>query len=520
VVVETRKPNPSSQLIMAGFISDKARQVIPRWRTLRETLRRRELDSVVPSRAYQTGAPDFLAQKLVDWKQHQTVGHAADLVGAGVALGREGEVTGAARFLLRNDVYATSWARELAVHALDTPDNGKIVAPTSEVMGESYLHGQVRNLRQQLHGEPRDPILWVELSRVYAILGLGEQAGRCMSIALQLATTNRFVLRSACRLFVHLGDPERAHGILARSDRTLHDPWLLAAEIAVGSIAEKRPKRIKPARGMLSGGKFASSHISELASALATLELGSGSLRKSKKLFKLSLADPTENSIAQVAWTSWREKSIRLREHDLLHFNAFEAQSWVSFQTGDWKQSIEQCKLWQFDQPFSSWPSIFGSFIAAIVLEDYQTSEWFAKTGLRANPTDFMLLNNLAFARVNLGNMEGASEALTRAYRSQVSERENAAIQATRGFLEFQNGNLEVGRRLYLDALTAAQKLERQDILLFALTSVYLAMELIMRAGEEGGTELDRAFQALKQGRDPIFRVLENRLTKFTTGSK
>ncbi len=505
---------------MAGFISDKARQVIPRWRTLRETLRRRELDSVVPSRVYQKDAPDFLAQKLIDWKQHQTVGHAADLVGAGVALGRKEEITGAAKFLLRDDVYALSWARELAVHALDTPDNGKIVAPTPEVMEESYLHGQVRHLRQLLHSEPRDPISWVELSRVYAILGLGEQAGRCMSIALQLATTNRFVLRSACRLFVHLGDPERAHGILAKSDRTPHDPWLLAAEIAVGSIAEKRPKLIKPARRMLSRGKFASSHISELASALATLELGSGSLRKSKKLFKLSLEEPTENSIAQAAWTSWRERDIYFEDRSLARFNAFEAQSWISFQKGDWGQSIAQCKLWQFDQPFSSWPSIFGSFIAAIVLEDYQMSEWFAEIGLRANPTDFMLLNNLAFARVNLGKMEGASEALTRAYRSQMSERENMAIQATRGFLEFQNGNLEVGRRLYLDALTAAQKLERQDVLLFALTSVYLATELIMRASEEGGTELARAFQALKQGRDPIFRVLEDRLTKLTTGSK
>ena len=131
-----------------------------------------------------------------------------------------------------------------------------------------------------------------------------------------------------------------------------------------------------------------------------------------------------------------------------------------------------------------------------------------------------MLLNNLAFARVNLGNMEGASEALTRAYRSQMSERENVAIQATRGFLAFQAGNLEVGRRLYLDALTAAQRLESQDILLFALTSMYLAKELIMQAGEEGGTELDRAFQALKQGRDPIFRVLEDRLTKLTAGSR
>lgn len=503
---------------MAGFISGKDRQVIPRWRTLRETLKRRELDSVVPQRVRSKGASDFLAQKLMDWKRHQTIGHAADLVGAGVALGREEEVTGAARFLLRNDVHSSSWARELAVHVLDGRDNGEIVASTPVEMEEAYLHGQVRSFRQRLHNEPRDPILWVELSRVYATLGLEEQAGCCMSVAHQLATNNRFILRSACRLFVHLGDPERAHEILVRSDRTPYDPWLLAAEIAVGSIVGKRSKLIRPARRMLSGGNFARSHVSELASALATLELGSGSLRKAKRLFKLSLEEPTENSIAQAAWMSWRERDIYFEDRSLTRFKAFEAQSWISLQKGDWDQAIGQCKLWQFDQPFSSWPSIFGSFIAAIVLENYETSEWFAKTGLRANPADFLLLNNLAFARINLGDLEGAEEALTRAFRSQMSERESVVIQATKGLLAFQTGKTEVGRHLCSDALASARKLAGQDLLLLSLTYLFLVKELIMREGLEGSAELNQAFHAVKQGRDPIFRVLEDRLTELTTG--
>ena len=51
-------------------------------------------------------------------------------------------------------------------------------------------------------------------------------------VALQLAPTNRHVLRSASRLFLHLDDSERAYDIIAQSDATVDDPWLIAAELS------------------------------------------------------------------------------------------------------------------------------------------------------------------------------------------------------------------------------------------------------------------------------------------------
>ena len=214
---------------MAGFSSDKNRKIIPRWRTFDKTLRLGELNSVVPPRAHLQLTSDFLAPKIMDWLQHQTVGHAADLVGAGLTLGREREVAKAARFLLQDDLNVSPWARELAERALRTPDNTE-VSPSSKTLEKSTLHAQVRTLRHLLRNEPRDPITWVELSRAYAILGLGEQAERSMTVGLQLAMNNRFVLRSASRLWVHLKDPEKAHDIIVRAERTPYDPWLLAAE--------------------------------------------------------------------------------------------------------------------------------------------------------------------------------------------------------------------------------------------------------------------------------------------------
>ena len=89
---------------MAGFSIDEDRKVIPRWRSFSDALERRELDSVAPPRVHQTVHFDYLAQKIIDWRRNHTVGHAADLVGAAIALGREQEAARAAKFLLQDNL--------------------------------------------------------------------------------------------------------------------------------------------------------------------------------------------------------------------------------------------------------------------------------------------------------------------------------------------------------------------------------------------------------------------------------
>ena len=497
---------------MAGFSIDKDRKVIPRWRTFDKTLRHGELSSVAPPRVHQQATFDFLAPKIMDWREHQTVGYAADLVGAALTLGREKEAAEAAIFLLQDDLNASPWARELAKRALETPDNTEIL-PSPEALEKPTLYEQVRTLRHLLRTEPRDPIARVELSRTYAILGLREQAERSMTVALQLAMNNRFVLRSASRLWVYLDDPERAHDIIGRADRTCYDPWLLAAEIAIGSIDEKTPRFVKAARRMLSGEKFSPAHISELASAVATLELASGGIKKSKKLFGRSLEYPTENSIAQAAWASRQNNKIRFEDQHLELHNAFEAESWIYYQKSQWEQAVNRCKLWQYDQPFSSRPSIQGSYVSAIALEDYATSEQFANQGIRANPKNAILLNNLAFAHINRGNIEGAKEVLSKVKRLQLSDQEWVSLQATRGLLEFRDGNADAGRELYSEARSKARKME--DSKLFALASSFYAIEEISQKTPEANSVLSETLHALQQERDPIFRVLERKLTKM-----
>ena len=503
---------------MAGFSEDKDRNVIPRWRSFGDIMERLELSSVAPPRTHQSPLLDFLDQKIIDWRKHQTVGHASDLVGAALTLGREQEAIGAAQFLLRDRLNVSHWARELAEKALGIPKNVEKPTRNPVEVEKSTLHEQVRALRHLLYIEPQDPITWVELSRVYAILGLDSKAKRSMTVGLQLANNNRFVLRSASRLWVHLDDPERAHHILIRADRTRHDPWLLAAEIAVGSIDGRKPRLVKIARRMLLDGKFPKGHISELASAVATLELNSGRVKKSKKLFRLSLEDPTENSVAQAAWASRNHNALRLNDQYLELPNAFEAKSWSHYHKSEWNEAVEQCKLWHFDQPFSSRPNALGSCLAAVALEDYETSKWFANRGLMANPADFILLNNLAFALINLDDTEEAIKTLSMVDPSKLSNRELVVFKATQGLLEFRTGNVKCGRQFYSDARSMARKIPNQvGIQLLALAAVFHAFEEISQAGPQIDPLLCEATQFLKQARDPIFGALESRLTKMKT---
>ena len=322
-------------------------------------------------------------------------------------------------------------------------------------------------------------LTWVELSRCYACLGLGDQATRSMIVAQQLGKDNRFVLRSATSLWVNLGDPERARAALVRTDRTPHDPWLLAAEIATGSTIGKPSRFARIGQQMLATEQYPPTHLSELASAVATLELGHGKIKKSKRFFSQSLEDPTENSIAQASWASRNHKKIGFDfQHLLNRPDTFEAETWSHYLKGEWEDSVQKCKLWLFDQPFSSNPCIHGSLLTAAALEDYSTSEWFASRGLMANPSNFALLNNLAFALANGGKIEEARKILSRASRLPISPLGRAVLHATNGLLEFRSGNVKRGRELYLDAISIARNSQSEDAgRILALATGFHAIE-------------------------------------------
>ena len=495
---------------MATFDPEIDRKVLPRWRAFDVTLSLGELDSSSTSRLYQKVADNFLASRIVDWRTHRTEGHAADLVGAALTVGKEALAVDAAKFLLQDAQNVSIWARELAQKILGSPSCGKSKRNFSRLLDESEQYAQIRIFRQRLRVEPRDPIMWVDLARVYAILGHREQAKKCITVAQQLASDNRFVLRSASRFWIHLDDPEKAHGLIVKSRATRSDPWILAAEIATSAASGKTSKLIRTAYRILSDPSYGVRHLSELASAVATLEMYSGNTKRARRLFTQSLRDPTENSIAQAAWAMKRDSRIIIEDRHLKRSNAFEARSRIYYANSEWKKIIEECQNWQSDQPFSSGPSISGSFISAVALEDYSRSELFANHGLIANPSNFALLNNLAFALINSGKINEAENKLSQIDDAQITKENHAVLQATRGLLAFRQNNISKGQKLYLNALSITRN--AKDRRLTALASTFYAMELLNLENPSGGHIVSQALRDLREFSDPVSAILEDRI--------
>ena len=499
---------------MAGFSTDHERRIIPRWRPFATSIAAREFASSVPGRVHQEDKDDLFRQKLFDWAKNKTIGHASDLVGSAITLGRHRDAVEAARFLLKDDLSVSTWARELAHQVLDIREVSKATYPVS-VTAEG-LQNRVHALRQYLRQQPRDAIGWVELSRAYTNLGVSERASDSMAVALQLAKDNRFVLRAAGRLWVHLGEFDRAHEVILRSDATRYDPWLRAAEIAIATVADRRVRGVRSAREMLSEGRFEAIHVSELAAALATIEMTRGNRRKARVLFRRSLKDPTDNAIAQAAWAVRRDGGSM----DPLYVNrlgSFESDYWYYVQDGQWKKAIESCMMWQDDEPYSSRPGIQGSFVAAVMLDEFGIGERFASTALRANPDEFLLLNNLAFSLIGAGRTSDAGKVLDRLKRTNPVGKEAAVFNATRGLLEYRLGRKEAGGKAYADAHTMATA--RGDRRLAAMVLVFHAIELSRQCSGEAEMMREEALRALEREQggvaDPIYKMLETKLKKL-----
>ena len=354
----------------------------------------------------------------------------------------------AARFLLLDDTNSTMWMRKLAERTLQSPANGFNLLKPPRVLRDfslPELSHQVSTFRQLLRIEPRDAIVWVDLSRVYLILGETSKAEQCMTVALQLARNNRFVLRSASRLWIHLGNPLKAYDIISRADCTRYDPWLLAAEVAIADLAEKKPRFVRSGRHILDNKVFSTAHISELASALATLELGHDNLRQSKKLFKISLEEPNENSLAQATWASKQTQSITFdfdKYSDIK--NRYEASYYNMFYHKEWDLAVNMSKQWRDDQPFSVEPFICGSYVLVTMLNKYQEGKEFSKAGLKANQWNLPLLNNMVVADIYSGKIDEAKQTMQTIERninvSTRSRREQVVFTATQGLLAFRTG--------------------------------------------------------------------------------
>lgn len=486
---------------MSITLEQKQRNVIPRWRSFEETIETNELAASTGSEETVGNAPADISEQLTAWLENRTLSFAGDLLSAALATRQADVARDAAEYVLGASVDAESPLSKIAKRVLNwseireqSLDEGPQGDPTGSVQ-----NARIKRLRHSLRAFPRDAIAWTDLARLYTILGINDKARRAIQTACSLAPQNRFVIRSAARFYAHLGEMDSAHSLVLNSGACKHDPWLAASEVALSSLAKTWARSAQSGLAMISGGNFSDFEITELATAIGTLDHSHGQERKAKKLIKRGLVAPNDNSLAQAKWISRSISGLGL-DVKVLDFKVprqFEASAYEFFSLGRWAESFKSALSWCRDEPFSSRAAKMACYVSATMLEEYEIAARIADIGLISSAEDEVLINHKAFCFASLNWLDKAEAELAKLKSMQLEDTSRVTWLANHGLISFRLGNIDKGREWYLEAVDLARSIENEE---------YRTTALLFWAREEAlkGTELcPFLFEGLHKRIDP-----------------
>ncbi|WP_297337352.1 hypothetical protein [Algoriphagus sp.] len=477
---------------MAVIYEIKERRVIPNWRDFKRTLQLGEL-----SQSNKSAEPIILNidRSIEDWKQGKNIGTAADLINSAFVSGiQSSEVKQAIEFIKSDQQKASSSLLDLIkLIELDSPtppviSNNSLLEIDVDTVNEfqSFInnksfHKVINKTKNRTKNELRNPIIWVELARLYTMRGHEHKAENAILTALHIAPNNRFVLRSATRFFIHKEKFDKALFYLRKAEGLKDDPWLISAHIATSSIMGRFSPLIKEGKRLLDSNNFSDYELTELSSSLGTLEFKDGSFKKAKGFFEKSMKMPNDNSLAQLEWVSKDEQRFQINpfQFDKV-INPFEARALELYERGNWKDAFYNSIKWFLDMPFSKRPALLGSYIAGSLLNDKKAAIILCQVGLQANPYDPTLLNNLVYNLATSDNQQ-----MLDAYVPQMMEidinglpnESKVTFQATLGLVSLKRGDTELGMKMYKVAIQNATNIRNDYLKNLAIAN--FAMELI-----------------------------------------
>lgn len=442
-----------------GLGGDTERNVVPRWRRSIQFAQSPESSSL-KDRKYLHESPtgSWAEAAYQDWLRSRQLGLLADAFSAAVVeQDAQRTIELAAAVLAEGDRISKPLQRiALAFSHIESGDSTS--EPTNvaslERFSESIVHRHASALRKLCRAEPRNAFHWHDLSYALNLLGNQKGAASAMRAALQVSGSHRLIVRSASRLFLHLGGRREALRVVERAEGVASDPWLLAAHMAIAQGDDRSSKFLTHARRTVEGRKKLPVQFSELGMAVATQEALSGRSKRAKQIIAASSFDPTENALAQGVWLSHR---LSLAEVVSPVANAskraYEAESWSSFYKGDWAAATQSSIGWLIDEPFSKRPAVQASFLASTFLRDHTLAETLARFGLRLNPGEWGLRNNLVVALAEQNRVREALAEFSMLSEPLVSEDKYPTYFATSGLLAYRMGDVEGGRALYQKAM-------------------------------------------------------------------
>lgn len=453
---------------MASFIADKKRNVVPNWREYNKTAQLGEFGDFDLHRPSVTSFFP-IDEYVLAWQDHKAIPFAGDLISAAVLNGQSSNEVAieAARFVLAHKDEASAAVIRAAKSIIPTTISSnaqRVFSLTDKLTSistqEATSKTAIKLLRQNKDFFCYNPIAYCEMARHYVNLGLLEKAKEMMDIAVHLAPQHRYICRSAARFYLHYGDHEKARFVIAHNPWVMKDPWLMASEIAINTLMGRSSRFIKKGKEIIQSNNHSPFSISELSSAIGSIEMINDNRKNCRELFRTALICPNDNSLAQAKWllSVYKDISFNFAEYPYLT-DTYEADAMSAYMAGEYRLALDTAVDWIEDMPFTRRPVQFAADMAYTYVKDYPTAIAVLKHGLNANPCDAALLNNLAYAYSLNGQTADAEQAIEDAKRLPADSRTadiRICLKATEGLNEYRKGKPEEGKRLYLEAINQA----------------------------------------------------------------
>jgi len=446
-------------------LDDKRKRLpFPKWRALASTPSTELVSDgqVIPDENLALVRADRMHALYERWQETPSIDNALELLDCSSFISDKGLFYGpAAQIINSNEVTKTS---KFVAQQIVGPDR-KSLAPTYDFSSKKYIYEAIGENRLRLQTETRNSLLHSEQARLYTIIGEDDAAERSFNIALAISPDNRHVLRSFSRFMVHVGGSELALQRLRRSNSISSDPWLQAAEIAISEHHGVGSQVARAATRNLEASRVRPEHMSELATALATLEQSVGNRKKFRKRFIQSLSQPSDNALAQASWFFRQAPDdIGGQISDIMLPNvqsSKEARTYTLLKKRRWGDAVQSYAEWQREESFSSHIAIEGSFYAVSFAKNYEAAISICRNGLIANSTSHGLLNNLCYAERRIGFIDDAVKTMQKLKSVHATWKSSPVYLATDGMLNFALGDHDAGRMRYQEALQIANEVEQ-----------------------------------------------------------
>lgn len=104
----------------------------------------------------------------------------------------------------------------------------------------------------------------------------------------------------------------------------------------------------------------------------------------------------------------------------------------VNYNKEHFNDAFDYSVKWFIDQPFSTEPTVFGSFIASSLTKNYKNAIDIASAALISNPNDTVLLNNIAYAHALDNNLDKAKDYFSKIKLSLLNDDSKICFKATK----------------------------------------------------------------------------------------